>query len=176
MYIMWFNLFVSMLVVCIVPWTIILLSTLFVDTDNPSFMSVVVVNTIVSLSKIIGYIYGTATVLCLILTIISGANARTCDKLVEENEALKETMITACYPFVQEASEMGTLEKPVDTIEDLFVFMEKHPSISKDEVIMQQMEDYKANAEEQEVITSKRESADSVKSYLKCLCIFNFCL
>ena len=71
---------------------------------------------------------------------------------------------------------MGILEKPVDTIEDLFVFMEKHPSISKDEVIMQQMEDYKANAEEQEVITSKRESADSVKSYLKCLCIFNFCL
>ena len=54
--------------------------------------------------------------------------------------------------------------------------MEKHPSISKDEVIMQQVEDYKANAEEQEVITSKRESADSVKSYLKCLCIFNFCL
>ena len=53
---MWFNLFVSMLVVCIVPWTIILLSALFVDTDYPSFMSVVVVNTIVSLSKIIGYI------------------------------------------------------------------------------------------------------------------------
>ena len=171
---MWLNLLLSWGILAIVPGICLLIAYLAYKASDESVISIIFVEVFSYIFKGLGYVYLSAIIVCLVTGILGSANAKTYDKLTIQNEVIEEDLVTSCYSFVKEASEQGTLEKPVDTIDDLFVFIEKHPSISRDMVVMELVENYKTNLEEQEILVEKTKASESLKSLFKCLCIFNF--